>query len=170
MKIYTLRRQQVISRPVREVFKFFQSPENLEKITPTSVGFNILTPGPIKMQTGTVLDYTIRLLGFPVRWTTLISEYDPPYRFVDIALHGPYSFWHHTHTFEESEQGTLMTDEVRYALPFGLLGRIVHSLWVKRRLDHIFDYRARIMGQLLEDSHRSTPGNTDIGPHSEFQS
>lgn len=149
MKIYTLRRQQKINRPRHEVFEFFEKPENLERITPLSVGFRILTPRPIKMKAGTVLDYTIKVLGLPVRWTTLISEYEPPARFADVALKGPYSFWHHTHTFEEVDGQTIMTDEVRYALPFGLLGRLVRSLWVKGQLDYIFDYRAGIIEEMM---------------------
>lgn len=150
MKIYTLKRRQLLPRPARDIFRFFERPENLEKITPASVGFVILTPEPIKMQVGTVLDYTIRILGLPVRWTTLIHRYEPPELFVDVSIRGPYSFWHHTHTFEETKEGTIMTDEVRYALPFGFLGRIVRSLWVKRQLDYIFDYRGKVIEDILK--------------------
>ena len=96
MRIYTLRRQQLIPGSQAEVFRFFECPENLELITPTSVGFTMLTPSPIAMHAGAVLDYTIRVLGMTVRWTTLISSYDPPARFVDVALRGPYQFWHHS--------------------------------------------------------------------------
>lgn len=152
MKTYTLRRRQTLARPVDDVFKFFEKPENLEEITPGSVHFRILTPRPIKMKVGTILDYTIRLLGIPVRWTTLISDYEPPHRFADVALRGPYAFWHHTHTFEKHGNGTIMTDEIHYALPFGSLGRLVRFMWVKRQLDQIFDYRARIIQELLECS------------------
>jgi ligand-binding SRPBCC domain-containing protein len=160
MKIYTLKRRQTIKRPREEVFRFFESPENLERITPKSVGFNILTPRPIKMKVGTVLDYTIRLMGLQVRWTTLISEYEPPHRFCDVSIRGPYSYWHHTHTFEDTEDGTVMTDEVRYAMPFGFLGRVVRLFWVRRQLDQIFDYRARVIGKMLEEaSPRSADGS-----------
>jgi ligand-binding SRPBCC domain-containing protein len=152
MKTYIFRKQQTIAHPIEDVFNFFKQPDNLEKITPSSVGFSILTPRPINMQVGTVLDYTIRLLGLPVRWTTLISAYDPPYRFIDVALRGPYSFWHHTHTFEENDQGTIMTDEVHYALPIGIFGRLAHFLWVKRQLKYIFDYRMKVISDLLENA------------------
>lgn len=162
MKCYTLKRRQVIARPLQEVFSFFAQPENLAKITPDTVGFHMLTPLPIVMQSGIVLDYTIRVLGIPVRWTTLITAYDPPHRFCDVAIRGPYSFWHHTHTFEETDEGTLMTDEVRYALPFGIAGRIVHRLWVKRQLDHIFDFRARVIRQMLEADDEATTGRSDL--------
>lgn len=155
MKTYQLIRRQEIKKPQDEVFRFFESPDNLERITPIDVGFQLLTPSPIVMQTGTVLDYIVRLLGIPVRWTSLISHYDPPHRFSDVALRGPYRFWHHTHTFEKTTQGTLMTDVVKYSLPFGFLGNIVHSLWVRHQLECIFDYRARIIGQILESGNVS---------------
>jgi ligand-binding SRPBCC domain-containing protein len=156
MKIYTLRRQQSIRKPPAELFRFFERPENLELITPSSVGFTILTPQPISLKPGTVLDYTIRLLGLPVRWTTLISSYDPPHSFTDVAIRGPYRFWHHTHRFEPTDRGTLMTDEVRYAMPVGPIGRLVHTLWVRRKLKYIFDYRARKISELLENPNQKS--------------
>ena len=150
MKVYTLRRKQVIHRPRQEVFQFFERPENLERITPDDMGFVILTPRPILMRAGAVLDYTVRVLGpLRVRWTTLIESYDPPDRFTDVSIKGPYSFWHHTHTFEEIPQGTLMTDTVRYALPMGWLGRLMHAVTVKRKLNYIFDFRAEVIDSLL---------------------
>lgn len=167
MKTYTLRRQQTIARPVEVLFNFFKQPENLEKITPPSVGFTILTPRPIKMQVGTVLDYTIRILGLPVRWTTLISVYNPPHLFVDVAMRGPYSFWHHTHKFEAKDRGTIMTDEVHYALPFGILGRLVHFLWVKRQLEHIFDYRMRVIADTLENDDATNQSDMHYRPQQE---
>jgi len=154
VKQYTLRRQQLIKRPLPEVFAFFESPENLARITPASMGFEILTPKPIRMQTGSILDYTIRLFGFPVHWTTIIAAYNPPRSFSDVALKSPYSFWHHTHTFEEVEDGTLMTDEVRYALPFGPLGRVAHSLWIEGQLERIFDFRAETIRRLMDPPDR----------------
>lgn len=166
MKIYILKRRQTFKQQIDEVFNFFKKPENLEKITPKSVRFKILTPPPIKMKIGTVLDYTIHLAGLPVRWTTLISNFEPPYRFADVALKSPYSFWHHTHTFEENSGGTIMTDEVCYSLPFGPLGRIIHSLWVKRQLDYIFNYRAQIISEILEtkDEPAEILNNIDTNP------
>ena len=105
MKLYTLKRTQLINSSQSEVFKFFKSPENLEKITPSDVGFNILTPKPISMHTGAVLDYTINLLGLKVRWTTLITDYNEPKGFADVSIKGPYSFWHHQHDFLETNDG-----------------------------------------------------------------
>lgn len=154
MKFYTLTREQLINRPREDVFAFFARPENLERITPATMGFEILTPKPILMQTGAVLDYTIRLFGFPLRWTTVITGYHPPHSFSNVALKSPYSSWHHTHTFAETDSGTLMTDDVRYALPLGPLGRLVNSLWVKRQLEHIFDFRAEAIRKLMDSPDR----------------
>lgn len=145
MKMYVLTREQNLAKPVHEVFAFFREPGNLQNITPPSLGFRILTPLPVRMKEGALIDYTVRLAGIPVRWTAIITTYDPPRLFVDEQLHGPYSFWHHTHRFEESEAGTRMTDEVRYVLPFGVLGRIAHWLFVRRQLEHIFAFRSRVI-------------------------
>ena len=142
MKVYYLKRQQLIPRLLDEVFAFFKCPENLARLTPTHLGFNVLTPTPIEMKAGALIDYTIKVMGMPVRWTTLITAYDPPNMFVDQQLKGPYSFWHHTHTFSQTPDGTLITDEVRYVLPLGILGRLAHFLFVRRQLIRIFDFRA----------------------------
>lgn len=166
MKVYTLKREQLIRRPRQDVFQFFERPENLEKITPGNMGFVILTPRPILMRAGAVLDYTVRVLGIRIRWTTLIESYDPPERFTDVSIKGPYSFWHHTHTFEEVSKGTLMTDIVRYALPMGWLGRLMHALTVKRQLNHIFDYRAGVIDKLLPPVKEAVSDTPDSSSHS----
>ena len=150
MKVHTLEREQLIRRPKAEVFEFFERPENLERITPASLGFHILTPEPITMKAAAILDYTIDVLGIPVRWTTVITDYDPPNGFTDVALRGPYSFWHHAHSFEEVEGGTMMKDEVHYVMPLGVAGRLVHRLWVKGQLRRIFDHRAKVIRNLVE--------------------
>ena len=145
MKMYTLKREIDLSAPLEEVFPFFSKPENLERITPDSMRMSYLTPSPIAMHTGSLIDYVIKVDGIPLRWTTLISEFEPPYRFVDVQLKGPYAFWHHTHTFEEIEGGTRVSDEVRYAMPFGPLGTLVHWLKVKRDLESIFRFRTEFL-------------------------
>jgi ligand-binding SRPBCC domain-containing protein len=139
--LYTLKRTQIIRRPIEEVFAFFQQPENLAEITPPQLGFVILTPSPIRMGEGALFDYTIRSFGIRLRWTSLITEYNPPHRFADVQIRGPYSYWHHSHLFEKAESGTQVIDEVRYMLPFGPLGRLVHTLVVRKQLSDIFDYR-----------------------------
>jgi ligand-binding SRPBCC domain-containing protein len=152
MTPFVLRAEQLIKRPIDDVFAFFNKPENLAVLTPDSLGFRILTPTPIEMKEGSLIDYTIKLAGIRVRWTTLITAFDPPYKFVDQQLRGPYSFWHHTHTFKETDEGTLINDAVQYTLPFGALGKLVHTLIVKRRLENIFKYRAEAIEGYFSDA------------------
>jgi hypothetical protein len=152
MKPYLLEREQRVRRPLDEVFPFFSRPENLEKITPPLLGMSVLTPSPIEMRVGALIDYSINMRGLPMRWTTYIAEYDPPHRFVDVQLRGPYSFWHHTHTFHEDGNNTILRDEVRYLLPFGPLGRIMHRLLVQRDLNNIFAYRQEVIAREFPDS------------------
>ena len=138
---YTLRREQWIPLPRDEVFAFFSNARNLAELTPPWLGFQILTPGPIRIAAGATIRYRISWHGIGVGWTTEIRRWEPPFRFTDVQLSGPYRLWHHTHRFEEHEGGTRMTDVVRYRLPFGMLGRIVHALKVRRDVERIFDYR-----------------------------
>lgn len=145
MKIHIFKREQFVGRPIEEVFAFFNRPENLAKITPESLGFKILTPLPLKMKEGAIIDYTVSPLLFDMHWRTYISDYDPPYSFVDEQLEGPYKFWHHTHSFESVEAGTIVRDEVRYALPFGIFGELAHIFFAKRQLKKIFDYRRTLI-------------------------
>ncbi len=147
MKVYTLKAEQFVPRPLDEVFAFFERPENLAKITPETLGFVILTPLPIEMKAGARIEYTIKVAGFRMRWQTLISSYDPPRSFVDEQLKGPYKLWHHTHRFHTVEGGTMILDEVKYALPLGLLGRMAHALFVRRQLKGIFEYRERVIAE-----------------------
>ncbi|MCC6696930.1 MAG: SRPBCC family protein [Candidatus Hydrogenedentes bacterium] len=149
MKLHVLQREQRVPYPVDEVFAFFACPENLARITPPSLGFQILTPSPVTMKEGALIDYTLRMMGMPIHWRTLISRFDPPCCFVDEQLKGPYLFWHHTHTFREDDHGTVIGDEVRYVLPYGPLGDVAHAVYVRRRLDDIFDHRAQVIKQVF---------------------
>ena len=138
-----------MERPLREVFALFERPENLALITPPVMKFVRYTPRPINKKAGTVVDYSVRVFGVRMHWTMMITDYEPPFRFVDVQLRGPYTFWHHTHTFDESSNGTTIIDEVRYVLPFGLLGRLVHALFVRRKIQRIFDYRVKVVEETL---------------------
>ncbi|MAX10376.1 MAG: CDP-paratose 2-epimerase [Candidatus Marinimicrobia bacterium] len=139
-----------MSKGISDVFDFFSKPENLAKITPSKMRFKILTPVPIEMKEGALIDYTVRVLGFPIRWRTLITKYEPPNIFIDQQLKGPYSLWHHTHTFTKiSDSETLIKDIVVYTIPFSFIGRIIHSLYIKRDLDKIFSYRKDKIADLL---------------------
>jgi len=131
-----------LPRPRAEVFEFFADAANLEAITPEWVRFKILTPLPIKMEPGTLIDYRLRVRGVPVRWRTLISAWEPPHRFIDEQVHGPYRSWVHEHTFEERDGGTLVRDRVRYATAFD---RLVHRWLVRPDVERIFEHRARAL-------------------------
>jgi ligand-binding SRPBCC domain-containing protein len=146
---YTLRREQLLPRAPDDVFGFFADAGNLEAITPPFLGFEIVTPRPIEMRAGTLIEYRLRLHGLPLRWLTRIEVWDPGVRFVDQQLRGPYALWHHTHEFEARGSDTLMTDTVRYALPFGPLGTVAHALLVERELNRIFDFRYVEVGRRI---------------------
>lgn len=149
MKTYRLKREQLVDRPLAEVFAFFEKPENLARLTPPSLGFSFRNASPTEMRQGARFDYAIRLMGLPVRWTSVITEYGPPNRFVDEQARGPYKFWRHTHKFVECQFGTWIKDRVEYALPFGPVGKLAHELYVRPQLEKIFDYRAEVIRQLF---------------------
>ncbi len=130
------------------VFAFFSAAENLGRITPPELAFKILTPLPVAMKPGALIEYSIGLWMIPLRWHSKITLWRPPAAFVDEQLSGPYAEWVHTHTFTEIEGGTRIVDEVRYRLPFGLMGRMAHPL-VRMQLRRIFSYRQRRVRELL---------------------
>jgi ligand-binding SRPBCC domain-containing protein len=135
-----------LPRPRPEVFAFFADARNLEAITPPWVKFEVLTPAPIEMRAGTLIDYRLRVHGFPIRWRTEITLWEPPFRFADTQLRGPYRRWVHTHGFEEKDGGTLCLDDVSYAVPGGAL---IERLFVRRDVERIFAYRQETMRRLL---------------------
>ena len=141
--MYTFERATLIKAPVDEVFEFFEDPRNLSKITPKGMIFDITDIDELPVRSGFRIEYSIRVMGIPVKWVTQIPIYEPPDRFVDSQEKGPYKSWLHEHTFEDRGGQTLMTDRVQYELPFGILGKVAHSLLVSRQLRDIFDYRGR---------------------------
>jgi ligand-binding SRPBCC domain-containing protein len=147
LKIHDLRTRARLPRPRPEVFAFFADAGNLQDITPLWLHFRILTPPPIEMKAGAVLDYRLRLHGIPLSWKTEITAWDPPHRFVDEQIRGPYRLWIHEHTFEEDGDGTVVSDHVRYAVPFGTLA---NWLLVRRDLRAIFQYREERLKECSE--------------------
>ena len=134
--------EQLVPAPLKDVFAFFSLAENLERITPPFLRFKILTSLPIEMRQGTLIDYQLRIRGIPVRWRTQIADWNPPYQFVDTQLKGPYTLWHHTHTFSDAgAAGTLMRDVVRYQAPLGPLGLLVSPFFVRPEIERIFAFR-----------------------------
>ncbi len=135
--------------PLDEVFEFFADAGNLETLTPPALQFHILTPRPIAMHVGALIEYRLRLLRLPFGWTTRIAEWNPPHRFVDEQLKGPYALWEHTHTFTSTDGGTLVHDRVRYRLPFSPFGDLAFPL-VRFQLGRIFAYRRKAMIAALD--------------------
>ena len=152
-----LHRAQWIPRPVPEVFAFFADAFNLEAITPPYLNFRILTPPPIAMNPGTLIDYRLRLFGIPLAWRTRIEAFVPNEHFVDVQVRGPYRKWHHTHEFYEVRGGTLMVDRVDYQVGWWLAGSLAHALFVRRTLEDIFDFRCREIERLLAPAATPAP-------------
>jgi len=138
-----IRWEQWIPVALPEVFSFFSDAQNLEKVTPPWVGFRILTPLPIQMAVGTLIDYEVKLRGIPMHWRSEITEWDPPRSFADRQLKGPYAFWLHTHSFAEKDNGTLVTDDVEYAPPLSWVpgASLVNRWFVRPELNRIFEHR-----------------------------
>jgi ligand-binding SRPBCC domain-containing protein len=135
---YLLETGILLPESLDRVFAFFADAYELETITPPWLQFHVLSERPIRMQLGQLIDYRLKLRGIPVRWQSEITAWEPPYRFVDEQVRGPYRRWHHEHTFENHPDGTLVGDRVEYAVPGGWL---VNSLFVKRDLEKIFRFR-----------------------------
>ena len=149
MVVHRLERSQRIERPLDEVFAFFSDAANLEAITPRFLRFRISTPRPIPMHEGARIDYQLSLFGVRLRWVTRITAWEPGVRFVDEQESGPYALWRHTHAFRADGAATIMSDVVEYALPFGPLGTLAHSLFVRRTVGRIFDHRGEVIPRLL---------------------
>ncbi len=145
MHINRLERQKLIPTGIKECWDFFKDPANLAEITPDEMGFKITSPPHKgKMYPGQIITYKVSpVLGIPINWMTEITSVNAPFSFVDTQLVGPYKVWHHQHHFQETENGTLMTDIVNYSIPLGPLGSIADVLFVKSKLKAIFDYREK---------------------------
>lgn len=149
MAVHRLEREQYLERPPDEVFAFFAQASNLERITPPWLRFEVLTPEPVQMAVGALIDYRLRVHGVPLGWTSQIEVWEPGRQFVDRQLRGPYALWHHRHRFEPAGGGTRVYDEVHYAAPLGIVGELAHPLFVRRDLERIFDHRRAAVQAIL---------------------
>ena len=154
--VHELTTWQWLPRPRPEVFAFFSDARNLQRITPAFLHFEVLTPGPIEMRAGALIDYRLTLRGIPLRWRSEITVWEPPQRFADIQLRGPYAEWVHTHTFEEEDGGTLVRDSVRYRLwgP-GFLTGTVNKVLVAPETKRIFEFRHHALEEIFEAKDRA---------------
>jgi ligand-binding SRPBCC domain-containing protein len=154
MKIYTLKRSQFLPLSLNEAWKFFSTPRNLAKITPTHMGFKILyMSGGEEAYAGQIIRYHVNVLpGIKMQWVTEITHVKEPFHFIDEQRFGPYALWHHQHHFKEVAGGVEMIDEVNYAIPFGIVGRLAHWLFVGREVNRIFDHRFTALNEYFKKS------------------
>ena len=131
-----------LPRPLGDVFEFFSDASNLEVITPPWLKFSVVTLAPVEMRPGTLIEYRLRFRGVPLRWRSEITVWDPPHRFADVQVKGPYRQWVHEHSFAERDGGTLAGDRVAYAV-WG--GALANALVVRRDVERIFDYRKQTL-------------------------
>lgn len=145
MKTWRLRSSLWVPHPPAAVFPFFADARNLQDLTPAWLSFRILTPQPIAMQLGALIDYRIGIRGVPVRWRTRIARWEPPFAFADEQLRGPYSLWHHTHTFSPCDGGTVLGDDVVMRPKGGPLAGLLMTLLVRSDVERIFRHRAEVL-------------------------
>ncbi len=148
--MYQLKRKQIVKTDLDTCWEFFSRPENLKRITPPYMGFDIKVDLPEKMYEGLMIEYTVTpLLGIPMSWITEIKTVKDKQFFVDEQRQGPYKIWHHEHHFKEISEGIEMTDIVTYVLPLGILGKLMHPFIVKSKLEEIFNYRFKAVDELF---------------------
>ena len=151
VRLFEFHSQLWLATPRTQVFDFFSDARNLEELTPQWLRFRILTPLPLEMGEGLEIDYRLKIHGFPARWKSKISRWEPPARFVDVQLRGPYRRWIHEHTFREVDGGTLCEDAVEYA-PLG--GALVNKLLVEKDIKKIFDFRSMRLREIFAGRER----------------
>ena len=149
MNPHILVKKSIINKSIKEVFGFFSKAENLNKLTPSAMGFEIISQLPIKMGTGTIIDYKIKLTVFKMNWRSVITKWDPPFCFEDTQIKGPYKIWIHEHKFEDKKGSTLMTDTIKYLSPGGIFEFIPHYIFVRSKVESIFDYREKILLEMF---------------------
>ena len=156
MKMYQFYEEQYLPLTINEAWSFFSNPRNLSRITPPSMNFILTNTPEQEIYPGMIITYKVSpLLNIPVNWVTEITAAEKPKYFIDEQRFGPYKFWHHRHSFEESGEGVLMKDEIHYSLPFEIIGRMGHFLLIKKKVREIFEYRKETLAKIFSDG-----GNT----------
>ena len=161
MRVFEFHNQVRLPTAIDETFEFFADAHNLERLTPPVLRFEVLTPSPIEMRIGTLIDYRLRVRGVPLRWRSEITAWEPPYRFVDEQRNGPYSLWVHEHTFRAEDGGTLAEDHLQYAVPGGVL---INRLFVAGDVRKIFEFRNRRLLQILGGKMQNSISNRFVTP------
>ncbi|MGB1038763.1 MAG: SRPBCC family protein [Bacteroidia bacterium] len=142
MSFYNIKSVQKLPISLDEAWSFFSSPKNLDKITPDKMSFVITNNPEDSIYQGQIITYKVApFLGIKLNWMTEITTVNNKNYFIDEQRFGPYAFWHHRHSFEETDDGVIMKDEVNYKLPMGILGTIAHKIFVKKQLNEVFEYR-----------------------------
>jgi ligand-binding SRPBCC domain-containing protein len=151
MQPFKIEKELFIPADIQRVWKFFSDPHNLQKITPETLRFKVIQcPDVAEIFEGMRIEYRVSpILNIPLKWVTLIKSVQPLQSFTDLQLKGPYTLWEHTHTFEPQGNGVLMKDKVLYKLPFGPLGLLAHSLFVKKQVTHIFEHREKVIRNIF---------------------
>jgi len=148
--IYTLISQQQLSANMDLVWSFFSTPDNLSKMTPEQMSFDVTSGNTPKMYPGQIITYKIGIMpGIKVNWVTEITQVLERKYFIDEQRFGPYKMWHHEHFFEENATGVMMTDKVSFKVPFGIVGHLSYFIFIKRQLFDIFTYRFNKMNEIF---------------------
>ncbi len=150
--MHLFQRTTQIEKNTGEVFNFFSKVENLNLITPPELQFKILTPLPVVMEWGTLIDYQLKLNGIPFRWKTKIIHWDPPFTFIDLQVKGPYRIWKHTHSFIDKGNFTEMSDRVEYLAPGWILEPLLNRFFIRKKVEGIFDYREKQVQKYFKNS------------------
>lgn len=157
-KYYKLYRKTVLPVSIEEAWEFFSSPQNLKKITPPFLGFEVTSQNPNNMYPGMIITYIVKpVLGIPLKWMTEITQVREHEFFIDEQRVGPFKLWHHQHLFKSTDNGVVMEDIIHYILPLSILGRIAHSLFVKKKLNQIFNYRSEVTDNLWSTLNTKKP-------------
>ncbi len=150
MAFYQIKTELFFTQNVEELWEFISDPSNLSNITPADMALHVLSDQTGEMYPGMIIEYSVRpLLGIKTKWVTEITQVEEGKYFVDEQRIGPYKMWHHEHRLEPKDGGVIMKDIVSYQLPYGILGRIAHALFIKKKLSNVFAYRERVLHEIF---------------------